>query len=345
MKNLVSVIIPIYNVEQYLEKCLDSVINQTYKDLEIICVNDCSSDNSLKILQEYSRFDNRIKIINFEQNKGVSAARNAGLEIAKGEYIGFVDGDDWIDLDFYEKLYGRAAETDSEIVKGNLIFYYADNSKSISPLNKLIQEQQSNLYFYTNFWTAIYKKTLLVENQIKFDEQFTLGEDVLFLNTSILAAKKQISVVDDVFYHYNRRNGSANSQFLDFEKIKSGVRAHELMILNILKTNINYSRESLTFIFTWNLKAVVNLYYKSMTDEAREYCIDKIISTYQLVSQYIQENTIDFSAEYISALRNADRNQLKKLVDKYNSKIKIISANLRALHKGKVKDNHADCKK
>lgn len=248
-------------------------------------------------------------------------------------------------MDFYEKLYNKAVETDSEIVKGNLIFYYADNSKSISPLNKLIQEQQSNLYFYTNFWTAIYKKTLLVENQIKFDEQFTLGEDVLFLNTSILAAKKQISVVDDVFYHYNRRNGSANSQFLDFEKIKSGVRAHELMILNILKTNINYSRESLTFIFTWNLKAVVNLYYKSMTDEAREYCIDKIISTYQLVSQYIQENTIDFSAEYISALRNADRNQLKKLVDKYNSKIKIISANLRALHKGKVKDNHADCKK
>lgn len=167
-------------------------------------------------------------------------------------------------MDFYEKLYNKAVETDSEIVKGNLIFYYADNSKSISPLNKLIQEQQSNLYFYTNFWTAIYKKTLLVENQIKFDEQFTLGEDVLFLNTSILAAKKQISVVDDVFYHYNRRNGSANSQFLDFEKIKSGVKAHELMILNILKTNINYSRESLTFIFTWNLKAVVNLYYKSM---------------------------------------------------------------------------------
>ena len=101
---MISVIIPIYNVEKYLTKCIESVINQTYKNLEIILVNDGSTDNSKEIIDKYSSIDSRIKVIN-KKNGGLSDARNVGIELAKGEYITFLDSDDWIELNMYEKLY------------------------------------------------------------------------------------------------------------------------------------------------------------------------------------------------------------------------------------------------
>lgn len=104
----VSVIIPVYNTAPYLERCLDSAINQTLKDIEIICVNDGSTDNSLEILQKYAQKDKRIKVVNFKENKGVSAARNKGINLAKGEFIGFLDSDDFIDPGWYENLYNQS---------------------------------------------------------------------------------------------------------------------------------------------------------------------------------------------------------------------------------------------
>lgn len=112
----ISVIVPIYNSEKYLHKCLDSLINQTMKDIEIICINDGSTDNSAKILEEY----NSIKIIN-QENQGVSAARNSGIKIACGEYIGFVDSDDWVNPNFYEKLYNAIKNTNADIACSSII--------------------------------------------------------------------------------------------------------------------------------------------------------------------------------------------------------------------------------
>lgn len=103
----VSVIIPVYNTEKFLRKCLDSVCNQTLQDIEIICINDCSTDGSSEILREYAGKDNRIKLIELFENGGAAKARNIGIDIAHGEYIGFVDSDDFVDLDFYEKLYKK----------------------------------------------------------------------------------------------------------------------------------------------------------------------------------------------------------------------------------------------
>ena len=111
----ISVIIPVYNVEKYLPKCLDSLINQTLSDIEIICINDCSTDNSLEILEEYASKDERIKIIDLKENQGAAAARNKGLEIAKGEYLGFVDPDDYVDLNFYEELYKKGTILNSSL--------------------------------------------------------------------------------------------------------------------------------------------------------------------------------------------------------------------------------------
>ena len=110
----ISVIIPVYNVEKYLRRCLDSVINQTFRDLEIICVNDGSTADSLHIFEEYKKQDDRIILLN-QENMGQGNARNIGLKIARGEYIGFVDADDWIDLNFFEKLYEAAKKYDADV--------------------------------------------------------------------------------------------------------------------------------------------------------------------------------------------------------------------------------------
>ena len=110
----ISIIVPVYNVEKYLERCLDSLINQTLKDIEIICINDGSTDNSSEILKEYAKKDSRIIIIN-QNNQGISVARNNGMNKAKGKYIGFVDSDDWVDLDFFEKLYKAAEKHNAQI--------------------------------------------------------------------------------------------------------------------------------------------------------------------------------------------------------------------------------------
>ena len=115
----VSVIVPVYNVEKYLRECLNFLVNQTLKEIEIICINDGSEDSSLEILNEYASKDSRFVIIN-QENSGQSVARNKGLDIAKGEYIGFVDSDDWVDLNFFENLYSEAVKNNSDIAAASI---------------------------------------------------------------------------------------------------------------------------------------------------------------------------------------------------------------------------------
>ena len=122
--SLISIIIPVYNAEKYLRKCLDSVIHQTFSDIEIICVNDCSQDNSLSILREYEKKDARVKVINCVQNNRQAVARNIGLEMAMGKYIAFVDDDDWIDGDRYERLYRVAEEEKADVVLEGFLWEY-----------------------------------------------------------------------------------------------------------------------------------------------------------------------------------------------------------------------------
>ena len=114
--SLISIIVPIYNVEKYIADCLDSIVNQTYKDIEIICVNDCTMDNSMTIVKEFAENDKRIKIINNEKNRGLGGARNAGLEIANGEYFMFVDSDDMIAPTMAGEMHSRFVQDNSDMV-------------------------------------------------------------------------------------------------------------------------------------------------------------------------------------------------------------------------------------
>ena len=135
----VSIIVPTYNVEQYLHECMDSIINQTLKDIEIICVDDGSTDNSGKILDEYATRDNRIKVIH-KQNGGYGRAMNVGFDNATGEYIGIVEPDDYVALDMYEELYKKAIENDVDFIKADFNRFVNENNELKLFYNKLIME-------------------------------------------------------------------------------------------------------------------------------------------------------------------------------------------------------------
>ncbi len=229
----VSVIIPVYNVEKYLELCLDSVCNQTLNGIEIICINDASTDNSLDILKEYEKNDNRIKLIDLKQNQDVSHARNVGIDLAQGEYIGFVDSDDSVDLDFYEKLYTKAKETEAEVVKG--VFNTIAGKHSFKTSNEKIKSNK--MYFFAEFTTAIYNIDFLKRNYLYFNESLKTWEDPLF---SIYVADKahKIEFVDSVCYNYYRRLGSkAHKASLDY--VKDWIKASKLF-LAVPKNKIDY---------------------------------------------------------------------------------------------------------
>ena len=152
-KNIkVSIIVPVYNTEKYIGKCLESLIAQTLKEIEIICVNDGSTDNSLKILNYYQNKDLRIKIVN-QKNSGPGKSRNTGIKIAKGDFIGFVDGDDWVDKNYFEKLYNAAIKYNCEISAGD--FYRQGKILKTKKLNyKYMKEHNIGNYIKFQTWAG-----------------------------------------------------------------------------------------------------------------------------------------------------------------------------------------------
>lgn len=214
MRTIVSVIIPIYNVEEYISKCLNSVINQTYKELEIICVNDCSPDNCSKILTKYAAKDNRIKIINRKKNGGLSAARNSGLEAATGEYIYFIDSDDWIDLDYIETMVNAAKKNDAIVVLNtNIVTHDKNKIYPFHPeltqcnINDTFIDAQSNAFkIIWNTWAYLWKKEFLKRINAKFPEGYII-EDKYFQILTFSYLNK-IYVTRRSAYHYLIRESS-----------------------------------------------------------------------------------------------------------------------------------------
>jgi len=243
MNNIkVSVIIPVYNSEKYLKQCLDSVVNQTLKDIEIIVVNDGSTDNSLKIIQEYSNKYKNIKVIN-KQNEGCYKARNVGLETAKGEYIAFLDSDDYIEFNMYEKLYSKAKETDADIVSSN--YYILENNKlkivdfysSIKLLektnNKLVGAE--NILLDAVIWSRIFKRQMLIDKGIMFHSDIHTADDAFFHALTMLNANKIIYIPDVLYTYRISRNGSITTNLhneFNFDCIKVSERIFNYVITN-----------------------------------------------------------------------------------------------------------------
>ncbi|MGI6080807.1 MAG: glycosyltransferase [Candidatus Avilachnospira sp.] len=217
---LISIIVPVYNAVDFLKDCIESLINQSYSNLEIIAVNDGSTDESLNILRDYADRDKRIKIID-KSNGGVSSARNAGLKAATGRYIAFMDADDWASEEMYEQLYNSLTESDSDISACGFKREYGSGGKDnrrtensgksdsfILCDEKTILEKLTDTRgkFYCFLWNKLYKKELI--NNIFFDESILMSEDYLF-NWNVFKRVKKVSYTDTAYYHYRNDNTSA----------------------------------------------------------------------------------------------------------------------------------------
>lgn len=230
----ISVIIPVYNTEKHLERCIDSVLGQTYRNLEIILINDGSTDASEEICKKYAENDDRIVFINNE-NKGVSATRNAGIKKASGSFITFVDSDDWIEKDMYEKMLETIKEYQVDFCLCSAIF---ESTDSVDKKNNLLNEgdvkKENTNYFINriyiskdivfNLWNLLIRRDKIRE--IYMDENISIGEDSLYI-LQVLTKVNSGVLLNEFFYHYVQYSTSLSHNKNVSDKYFSGIISTE----------------------------------------------------------------------------------------------------------------------
>lgn len=194
----VSIIIPVYNSEQFLERCLDSAVNQTLNEFEVICINDGSTDGSVEIIRKFKGIHRNLISLNLKNNQGVSNARNLGIKIATGEFIGFIDSDDYVDKDYFKTLYDYSIGNDYDVIRGirviDEIGYHGKNE-------------------YGCIVPSIIRRKILTDNpDLRFPTKLKVGEDTQFKRQLFKTTNKIFECPDTgVYYHYIRRNGSLSN--------------------------------------------------------------------------------------------------------------------------------------
>ena len=231
----VSIILPVYNVEKYIRQCMDSLINQTLRELEFIFVDDCSTDNSLSIIEEYAKEDKRFRIIKLEKNQGQGFARNVGLQYVTGEYIGFVDPDDWVKPNMFERLYQEIKEKDLDIVMCMPDGYDEKNAVNApfpyfvdANFEHIIDDRIFNWRDLSPFqypmcvWNKLYTKKLFDDNNIDFAEGLDFEDHKVIFGT-LLTAEKMYFIREKLYVYRFNREGSVltdnNRRLIDHIKI------------------------------------------------------------------------------------------------------------------------------
>lgn len=217
MKGKVSIIIVAYNIENYIERCMESVVNQSFKNIEIIVVNDGSTDGTLKILNKFKESDNRIKIIT-QENNGVMEARNTGFNYATGEYILFVDGDDWLELECIEKLYSKSNSENNDIVIFNFFWSYDDTIKFENEFNyksnDIIMNPLKSLFIGNitpSIWTKFIRRKYITDNNVSFPSKINFAEDLATVS-SLFISKPNVGILRENLYNYYQRRDSVTKQ-------------------------------------------------------------------------------------------------------------------------------------
>jgi len=283
----ISVIIPIYNTEKYLRQCLDSVVNQTLKDIEIICINDGSTDSSLQILNEYANKDNRIVVIN-STNEGAGASRNKGLAISNGKYLAFWDSDDFFELDALKKFYDVAEENQCDVVcsfykkfcdiTGNINFIKLGNF-----IDKKIfyKEESPRLIriFTPNPWSKVFKRSFIIKNNLKFQEISRTND--LFFVYSAIAMSAKTAILEEYLIIYRINNMASlqnnnNKSCLDFIKALESLRKFLLM-------KGIYQQHKKSFI---NKIFEVSIYNLKTLKSHKLACINILVNVYILCKKY-----------------------------------------------------------
>lgn len=316
MKIKVSIIVPVYNNEKYLRRCLESLVNQTLKDIEIILINDCSTDKSIDILNEYKKkYSEKITLINLNENKRPGGARNKGIEAAKGEYLGFVDSDDYVEKDMYEQLYNLASSGNYDMVDCG--FYNGSAKKnSLTTIEKtwgeLDLEKRRHLVAYPGFlWSKIIRRSIIVDNNIKFRENVTF-EDIDFLPVVMLYLKR-VYATDLVLYYYSNNFESITSNGNENIQVEDKMNALRCLVKKFKEHNAYEDyKEEITFHIYLIYIYMLQYYTLYLDEEAVNYEMYKALQEFffELVDYDYHDNkyiaTLDKKKIMYAEINNLD---------------------------------------
>lgn len=339
----ISLIIPVYKTEKYLEKCLTSVIEQTYKNIEIIVINDCSPDNSEQIILNYQKKDNRIKYIKNEKNLGLFHSRLIGADAATGDYIAFLDSDDYVSCDIYRLAIEKSQESSSDIVMFKFVRfeengrYYIQNlidfdldSMTGDQLRKRYFEQEGLFYNYHTVWNKIYKKELWDNSRKYFDNMknhLIMTEDIAF-STVLISNCNKFSFVNEYGLFYLVRDDASTSGATEFKKIKKNIY-DIVQVFNFVEQFIYTFRKDL-LTYEKNIHGFKERYYRmwyehinlSLSGKEKKECI-KLIQEGTNIYEHVYKKEEDFLALEIESTWDPRWDELKKKV--ISSETKIVS--------------------
>ena len=342
----ISIIVPIYNVNLYLKECLNSIKKQTFKNIEIICVNDGSTDNSLEIIMEYI-YDNRFIIID-KNNSGYGDSMNNGIEFATGEYIGIVESDDFADFNMFENLYKYTNKGEMDIIRSNYKLFWDDGKKKIQEFYFIKQfyykiiNPIENPYFFLippSIWACIYKKDLLIKNNIKFLK--TPGasyQDTSFFLKTLFKSKKVI-YIEESFLNYRQTNLNSSinnnsiekavfvhNEYSEFEKyIKSDINSFN-------KIEKIYNTKKIYSLF-WNLERVdkkkkyIKLIYQNIYKilKSKNYLVNQFNNKEKNFLNFLQDYGYEITYEIYKNTLNYNKTnpKISIIILSYNSKNNI----------------------
>lgn len=337
----ISIIVPIYNSENYLEQCLQSIINQTFKDIEIICINDGSTDTSLDIINHFASLDNRIVVIN-KENSGYGSSLNLGISLAKGKYIGIVEADDFIKNNMYEDLINLAWQNDADVVKSNWYSYFTHfrgggasfcrknnkirSSKSYKLTNA--QTDSSLLRITPSVWSAIYKKDFLQHYNIKFLETPGASYQDVSFSFKVFALASKVMLTDEAYVMYRQDNNNSSVKRLDkvycicdeydeldkFLNLYPDLKEYFLEIKNINQFNS----------YMWNLMRIDDTFKKDFTAKFSA-CFKEKFDAGEISGQFFKRIS---KKTFMELINNQDKfcKNVKKEI--FKDKIKDFRKNL-----------------
>lgn len=334
----VSIIVPFNNVENYISKCLASLIYQTLEDIEIICVNDASTDGSKDIVQTYADNDKRIKILNVETMSGQSYARNLGLEIASGEYVGFVDSDDWVELDMFEKMYYRAKADDTDITMCQAQLYddkeqrfYSDDYYSLKSLERFgnsvffpIDTKDDILNINVVLWNKIYKLEFLNNTGVKFQNGY-IYEDMPFFFETYLKANR-VNILWEALYFYRQNRSFSTMQNSDkkiYDRIPMIERTYRVL------EEAPFFQEKKAEIVSWLIDDIFHR-YTLLDDKYYENYYAKMKALFQSIELTEEDKEVLAKSycydEFCNILERSYYGFWNFLVEKYKTSNKRIKA-------------------
>lgn len=312
----ISIIVPVYNGSKYLDNTISSLLTQAYTDIELILVNDGSTDNSREICEKYQLLDNRIILIN-QINRGISSARNAGLEIASGDYISFIDQDDMINDNIFEILMSGFNSDVDLVVSGkvmkliddndeliNEIYYvYKDaNYKKSDEMFKLIMNVNRDMCLL-HLWNCLYRRAIIVDHNIRFNTSFRFGHEDSLFNIQYFSHCKSVQLKSGIVYYYSRRTKTSTSLKMNMNYISDFKLYSEITKVSLID-NLNKETNK-NILYTYLIRLGISLFkqYSCGDNFAKRGELDTIIELCQIISESKRISSIGIGLLYSTYLK------------------------------------------